>query len=106
MRGHIMDNEIKKRKMRTLDDAIEVFSSDDQFRLFFAKEIEINQIATLIYKLRLSSGLTQTELADKANITQPVLARLESGKDTRVPTLKLLLKVAQATGKRLTLNFV
>ncbi len=102
----IMGYNIKKQKTRSLDDTIEEFSGDDEFNLFFEKEIEINQIANLVYTLRLRSGLTQTELANKANITQPVLARLESGRNTRVPTLKLLLKLAQATGKRLNLNFV
>tara|TARA_B100000427_G_scaffold329821_1_gene348168 strand:- start:2093 stop:2404 length:312 start_codon:yes stop_codon:yes gene_type:complete len=102
----IMGYNIKKQKTRSLDDTIEEFSGDDEFNLFFEKEIEVNQIANLVYTLRLRSGLTQTELANKANITQPVLARLESGRNTRVPTLKLLLKLAQATGKRLNLNFV
>lgn len=101
-----MGYNIKKQKTRSLDDTIEEFSGDDEFNLFFEKEIEVNQIANLVYTLRLRSGLTQTELANKANITQPVLARLESGRNTRVPTLKLLLKLAQATGKRLNLNFV
>ena len=101
-----MDYNIKSQYMKTLDDVILEFNQDAEFKLLFEKEIEINQIANLIYELRTRAGLTQTELAKKANITQPVLARLESGRNTRVPTLTLLLKVAQATGKKLNLTFV
>tara|TARA_B100000427_G_scaffold155457_1_gene129218 strand:+ start:2390 stop:2695 length:306 start_codon:yes stop_codon:yes gene_type:complete len=101
-----MDYNIKSQYTKTLDDVILEFNQDAEFKLLFEKEIEINQIANLIYELRTRAGLTQTELAKKANITQPVLARLESGRNTRVPTLTLLLKVAQATGKKLNLTFV
>lgn len=101
-----MDYNIKNQYTKTLDDVILEFSQDAEFKLLFEKEIEINQIANLVYELRTRAGLTQTELAKKANITQPVLARLESGRNTRVPTLTLLLKVAQATGKKLNLTFV
>lgn len=43
---------------------------------------------------RKSAGLTQKDLADAANLTQSVIARLESKKT--VPQLDTLLKVVKA----------
>jgi DNA-binding XRE family transcriptional regulator len=44
--------------------------------------------------LRIASGLTQAELAERAGVPQPNIARLESGKHQ--PTLELLRRVAEA----------
>ncbi|MBN2689466.1 MAG: hypothetical protein JXR42_02525 [Gammaproteobacteria bacterium] len=37
--------------------------------------------------------------------TQPVIARLESGKDSRIPSLSLLSKVATAAHAKLNISF-
>lgn len=52
-------------------------------------------IDTLIEK-RKALGLTQKELADASNLTQSVIARMESKK--AVPQLDTLLKVVEALG--------
>ena len=36
---------------------------------------------------------------------QPVIARLESGKDSRTPSLDLLMKIAEATGFKINIGF-
>jgi predicted transcriptional regulator len=47
-------------------------------------------------ELRLKSGLTQAELAKKAGISQPLVARIESGDiDPRASTLKKILNALQ-----------
>lgn len=48
---------------------------------------------------RRRQGLTQAQLARAANLTQPVIARLECKKAT--PQLDTLLKVADALGCRI-----
>ena len=54
--------------------------------------------------LRIAQGLTQAELAERAGVPQPNIARLESGKHQ--PTLELLRRVAEAMGYRLDVRFV
>jgi len=54
--------------------------------------------------LRIATGLTQAELAKKAGVRQPNIARLESGKHQ--PTLDMLRRVAEALGYRLEVRFL
>ncbi|WP_340556788.1 MULTISPECIES: helix-turn-helix domain-containing protein [Streptomyces] len=51
-------------------------------------------LAKAVYDRRTELGLTQTELADRAGLTQAKISRVE-GSDT-VPTLPLLAKLATA----------
>ena len=54
--------------------------------------------------LRIARGLTQAELAEKAGVRQPNIARMESGKHQ--PTLDMLRRVAEAMGYRLDVRFL
>lgn len=78
---------------------------DEKFANEYQKELLINEISKLIVTLRNTAHLTQSELAKKAGTTQPVIARLESGTDTRVPSLILLAKIATASHAKLHLSF-
>jgi len=51
-------------------------------------------LAQAVYDRRTELGLTQTQLADRAGLTQAKISRIE-GSDT-VPTLPLLAKLARA----------
>jgi DNA-binding XRE family transcriptional regulator len=51
-------------------------------------------LAKAVYDRRIELGLTQTELADRAGLTQAKISRIE-GSDT-VPTLPLLARLAKA----------
>ncbi|MEB6179477.1 hypothetical protein IGI71_001583 [Enterococcus sp. DIV1279b] len=44
--------------------------------------------------MRMSKGLTQTELADKANISRPYLAGIEKGENN--PSAQIALAIAKA----------
>lgn len=80
----------------TLEAVINESLQNEYFREIFEKELLINSISEMIFKMRKISGFTQKELAEKAGTTQPVIARLESGKDTRIPSLELLSRLAIA----------
>lgn len=54
-----------------------------------------------VYDRRIELGLSQTELADRAEMTQPQVSRMEGG-DT-VPTLPLLRRLAKALDGTLNL---
>lgn len=59
------------------------------------------KLAESMIKARLSSKLTQEQLAVKAGVTQTTIARLESG--TNNPTFATVSRVAKALGKELKL---
>lgn len=58
-----------------------------------------------VFRIRTALGLTQAELAQKMGTKQSVVARLESA-DYDGHSLKLLRRVADATGSRLEVRFV
>lgn len=92
-------------KKITLKAVIEKHLKDPKFAQEYEKQLLINEISKLIVKLRQTAHLTQKELAYKAGTTQPVIARLESGNDTRIPSLELLARIAQASNSKLFLSF-
>ncbi len=56
-----------------------------------------------VKKLRKKVGLTQTELAEKAGVSQSLIARIESGSvDPRLSTLQKILNAMQAANKEST----
>ncbi len=59
-------------------------------------------IAETIRTARQRSGLTQAELARRAGVSQPVIARLESPGTN--PTVRTLERALRATGHRLVLR--
>lgn len=87
----------------TLTDVIEEACQDAEFSRHFQRELLINEIAKLIVRLRQGAALTQKELAHKAKTTQPVIARLEKGSDSRMPSLALLARIAAAANAKLKL---
>lgn len=80
----------------TLDEVIKRECKNKKFAAHFQRELLINEVAKMVVNLRQKLRLTQRELAIKVGTTQPVIARLESGADKRVPSLKLLNKLAYA----------
>lgn len=60
-------------------------------------------LASAVMDVRNHAGLTQEELARKMGTTQPVVARLESGRVR--PTMRTLERLAAATGSRLLISF-
>ena len=60
-------------------------------------------LASAVIDARNRAGLTQRELARKMGTTQPVVARLESGRAR--PSMRTLDRLAKATGSRLLIRF-
>ena len=79
---------------------------DPEFWLIYQEERARTDLAMMVRSLRQARGLTQMELASRADTTQPVIARLESGRGRRMPSLPLLERIAAAAGSRLSLSFV
>ncbi|MFC0527867.1 helix-turn-helix domain-containing protein [Phytohabitans kaempferiae] len=60
-------------------------------------------LGQMVHDRRVELGLTQTELAERAGMTQPQLSRLESGGAT--PTVPLLARLAAALNADLDIAF-
>jgi transcriptional regulator with XRE-family HTH domain len=71
----------------------------------YQRELLINEISKMVVNLRNAAHLTQDELAKKAPTTQPVIARIESGTDKRIPYLELLARIAKASHAKLHISF-
>lgn len=61
-------------------------------------------IVAAIIAARKQAKLSQAELAERMGTTQSVIARLESGRT--LPSMKTLLRVAEATGTRPEIRLV
>jgi ribosome-binding protein aMBF1 (putative translation factor) len=60
-------------------------------------------LASAVMDVRSRAGLTQEQLARRMGTTQPVVARLESGRSR--PSIRTLERLADATGSRLLISF-
>jgi len=61
-------------------------------------------LASALISARAKAKLSQKELARRMDTTQPMIARMESGRQS--PSTATLLKMAKATGTRLQIRFV
>jgi len=60
-------------------------------------------LASAVINARNRAGLTQSQLARRMGTTQPVVARLESGRSR--PSMRTLERLAAATDSRLLISF-
>ncbi len=78
---------------------------DEEIRIVYEEGKARTRLACEMAKMRKLRGMTQTELAEKAGTTQTVISRMESGNDTRMPSLSLLSKLAAAMDLEMILCF-
>jgi len=95
----------KTPKVISLKSVINQNMKDPNFAELYQKEQRINNIAKMIRDIRKKTGMTQSEFAKEVQTTQPVIARLEGGKDSRTPSIDLLMRIAHAAGTRLNIRF-
>jgi hypothetical protein len=63
-----------------------------------------NSAASVLRDARQRAGLSQSELARRARVTQPVISAYESGR--REPSMTMLTKLVEASGHRLLVDVV
>jgi ribosome-binding protein aMBF1 (putative translation factor) len=63
-----------------------------------------SRISFELVKARRRAGLSQAELAERLGTIPSAVARMESGQ--RMPSIRMLLRIAKATGNRVQLRFV
>lgn len=103
-----MKNITKNKKVKkaiSLKSVIDKNLKNPKFADLYQKEQLINGLAKMVRDIRKRTGMTQSEFAKEVQTTQPVIARLESGNDSRIPSLDLLMRIANAAGTRLNIRF-
>ncbi|MFD1466252.1 helix-turn-helix domain-containing protein [Lapidilactobacillus mulanensis] len=85
-----------------IDHLIKEMQKDPEFAEEYQNQGEKLQTAVALYKARELAGLTQQELAERANTTQATIARIERGDNV---SFDKLASIAHAMGKELSVNF-
>lgn len=73
-----------------------------EFRRGYTEELDKLLSSVAVMRAREEMGYTQKELAEKANLPQSTIARIERGSNTSVETLS---KLAIALDKKLVISF-
>ena len=94
-----------KKRYRPAKAFVQKLLKDPEIRVHFEAERAKTQIAEAVHQARVRCGLTQSELAKLAKTTQTVISRIESGSDSRVPSLDLLSRIAGACKASFTFAF-
>jgi ribosome-binding protein aMBF1 (putative translation factor) len=76
---------------------------DPEARAVYEETRLAGQIAQAIYDRRTALGLSQSELAKRAGMTQPAINRLETG--TTLPSSRTLFRIARALDAGLVVAF-
>jgi DNA-binding XRE family transcriptional regulator len=92
------------RKRVTVDEWLEKELQDEEFRLLWSEREAAYKIAREFLRLRKMQGLSQSEVARRAGLKQPAIARLESGAVR--PTLDTIQRVARALGREVEISLV
>jgi DNA-binding XRE family transcriptional regulator len=92
------------RKRVKVGDWLKEEMQDEEFRLLWREREAAYKVAGEFIRLRKKQGLSQSEVARRAGLKQPAIARLESG--AVKPTLDTIQRVAHALGRELEVTLV
>ena len=89
--GSVMDT-IKEWEERSPD-----------FRRRVNESVEKRKLAAMLKEIREKEHLTQVELAQKANVTQSVIARIEGGTEKSLPRFDVFNRIVSAAGYEMSI---
>jgi ribosome-binding protein aMBF1 (putative translation factor) len=75
----------------------------EEYRVEQARLAPYEQLARQLIRLRMETGLSQSQLADMVGTSHSAISRLESGQ--HAPTVETLRKLGTAFGKPLVIGF-
>jgi len=93
-----------KKKTLYAHDLIATWMKDKKFLEEYNARAPEYALAAALIEARMKAKLSQKKLAALMQTAQPMISRMESGR--QLPSLATLLKVAEATGTRLQIRFV
>lgn len=77
---------------------IERWEKDPGFRNAVKEHVEKAKLAQLLKQVRGKENLSQLQLADKAKVSQSVIARIETGASRTLPRLDLFNRILHSVG--------
>src|ERR1017187_7597784 len=80
----------------------EHFDADPEYRREWERAALARAVAVKVIAYRAEHGLSQTALAKRLRMSQPAVARLESGEHS--PTFPMLLRISGALGIELAID--
>mgnify|MGYP000861291704 CR=1 FL=1 len=83
------------------DDFLQDELKQEDFKAGYLAEKSILESAIAVFNARQNAGLTQADLAERANVPQSTIARIERGHNTSIETMS---KIAFALNQKLTIN--
>lgn len=95
---------MKPVRADTHQQILKPFLKNRRFRKGYEAELEKLRIVDTLIHLRQRQGLTQATLARRIGVSQPFIAKLESG-DTQNFSLETLVKLAVALNSELEVRF-
>ena len=101
-----MTNKKKVRRARTIphEKLYAKWRREPEFQKAHAELAEEFALVAELIRARMKAGLTQADVAERMQSTQPAVARLESA--GRIPSTRTLQRYARATGHRLRIKLV
>lgn len=87
--------------MKTLRGHLQDRLSSQRFQKLYDEEAQLARLAVQVQEVRQELGLSQQDVAKRANVTQQQLSKVENGVNCNVTTL---LKVCRALGLRVELE--
>ncbi len=98
----------RKTKPRGIpfDDFLANSLKDAEFRHHYEQRRLVHEVAMAVRAMREDAGMTQAKLAALIGVKQPMIARVEQGRDSRTPSWDVLRRVGRALGKQLVVEFV
>lgn len=93
-----------KSKSIDLDTILARQLKNDVIRLAFDERRFYLQIARLVSELRAKIGISQAQLARKAGVSQPMVARLEKGDSRRIPTFDTIFRLLKVLGYTMSIH--
>lgn len=94
----------KSKKVSALDGLRKRGMAIEAFAEGYAAREAIIRAGRMVHKMRTDAGLTQTELAKLAGMSQPEISRLESGLGKQGPGVETLDRLAKACHLRLVMG--
>lgn len=97
----MQEKDLRKYSMKnsiTLEKILAKELEAQEFRIAFDEHKFYLQVAHTVSELRNKCGISQVELAKRAKVSQPLIARLEKGDRKRNPTFDTIYKVLKALG--------
>ncbi len=91
-------------RAKTHQEVLKPLLKDTRFRKGYEEELEKLRVVDTLIRLREQQNLTQAELAHRVGVSQPFIAKLESG-ETHNFSLETLVKLAVALDSELEVRF-